>query len=334
MKKVSRTELISNKKNIKLILLIFISAVFSVIIINLAQTANGDNTYQTNNFNIAVASDWGCNEDAKKTSENIQNHNAELVIAGGDLSYEASADCWFKIISPFKSKLKVSLGDHEYHETTGGIQGVLENYLKPLHIQKTYYSFDINKVHIIAMDPYIDYGTNSDQYQFIESDLKKVSQNPKIDWIFVIEHIPMYTSPSEHPADVTIRDTYHNLFDKYGVDLVFSGDNHNYQRTFPLKYNNNGDNSNPIVSNKNTNDYNNDDGVIYIISGTAGRSHYAIKEQSSFVSKQDDKNFGFLNIDIKSDKTLTASFYANEDSFNNDKNNKNVIDRFTISKMT
>ena len=53
----------------------------------------------------------------------------------------------------------------------------------------------------------------------------------------------MYTSPSKHPADYTIRDIYHPLFDKYGVDLVFSGDNHNYQRTFPLKYNNNGGDS-------------------------------------------------------------------------------------------
>ena len=212
MEKVFHADSSSNRKNINLILSIFIFTVISVIIINFPQTAQGDNTYQTNKFNIAVASDWGCTDDAKKTAENIQNHNPELVLAAGDLSYGPSADCWFKIISPFKSKLKVSLGDHEYHETTGGIQGVFENYLKPLNIQRTYYSFDINKVHIIAIDPYIDYGTNSDQYKFIKSDLKKVSQNTKIDWIFVLEHIPMYTSPCKHPADIKIRDTYHNLF--------------------------------------------------------------------------------------------------------------------------
>ena len=177
-------------------------------------------------------------------------------------------------------------------------------------------------------------GTNSDEYQFIESDFKKMSLNKNIDWIFVPEHMPIYTSPSEHPTNISIRDTYHNRFDKYKVDSVFSGDNHNHQRTFPLKYNNNGDNSNSIVSNKNANDYNSDDGVVYIMFGTVGRSHYAIKEQSPFVSKQDDKNFGFLNIDIKSDKTVNANFYAHEDSLNNDKNNNNVIDRFTISKMT
>ena len=93
------------------------------------------------------------------------------------------------------------------------------------------------------------------QYQFIENDLNTASNNPNIDWTFVVEHIPMYTSPSKHPADFTIRDIYHPLFDKYNVDLVFSGDNHNYQRTFPLKYSSSDGSSdssnNPKISNKN-----------------------------------------------------------------------------------
>lgn len=283
-------------------------------------------------FNIAIASDWGCNEDAKKTSQNIQNKNPELVIAAGDLSYKGSADCWSNEILPFKSKLKIAMGDHDYSDTLGGKIGVINEYLDPLNLGKTYYSFNLYNVHLVFIDPYLDYGPGSDQYQFIANDLKNAFKNPKIDWTFVVEHIPIYTSPSKHPSDSSIRDLFHPLFDKYGVDLVFSGDNHNYQRTFPLKYNNNGDNSNPLVFNKNTNDYNNDDGVIYIICGTAGRSHYAINEQSSFVSKQDDKNFGFLNIDIK-DKSLKGIFYANPVSNYKDisTDNINIIDHFSIS---
>ena len=44
-----------------------------------------------NSLNIAVASDWGCTKDTKKTSQNIQGKDPELVIAPGDLSYEESA---------------------------------------------------------------------------------------------------------------------------------------------------------------------------------------------------------------------------------------------------
>jgi hypothetical protein len=287
-------------------------------------------------FNIAVAADWGCDDDAKKTSQNIQKKNPELVIAPGDLSYKGSADCWENIISPFKSKLKISMGDHEYDDTQYGRIGVINDYLNPLNLAKTYYSFNLNNVHFIFIDPYIDYRLGSDQYQFIEQDLKTASTNPKIDWTFIVEHIPMYTSPTKHPADYTVRDIYHPLFDKYGVDLVFSGDNHNYQRTFPLKYNNNGggySSNNPIISNSDKNNYNADSGVIYLITGTAGRSHYEIKQQAPFVAKQDDNHFGFLNIDID-EETLKGTFYANEReqgfSYVSLQNNI-IIDYFTIS---
>jgi hypothetical protein len=303
-----------------------------------------DNTHITtekksaSTFNIAVAADWGCKEDAYKTSKNIQDKNPELVIAAGDLSYKGQGDCWETIISPFESKLKVSMGDHEYSDTEGGKVGVINEYLNPLDISKTYYSFDLNNVHFVFMDPYLDFRPGSEQYQFMENDLKTASTNPKIDWTFVVEHIPMYTSQSKHSANSTIRDIYHPLFDKFGVDLVFSGDNHNYQRTFPLKYNqiDNGESSstNPIISNKDKNNYNADSGVIYLITGTAGRSLYEIKEQSPFVAQQDDKDFGFLNIDIN-DKTLKGTFYKNENEkgiINVSFQSNQIADQFTISK--
>ena len=37
-----------------------------------------------------------------------------------------------------------------------------------------------------------------------------------------------------------------------------------------------------------------------------------ILQQSSFVAKQDDTQFGFLNIDIKGDQALVGTFYADE----------------------
>ena len=296
-------------------------------------------TTKSSSFNIAVSADWGCTEDTKKTAENIQKKNPEIVIAAGDLSYEESANCWFEIIQPFKSKMKIAMGDHEYSDTSGGTIGVIYQYLKPLNLTKTYYSFDMNKVHFVIIDPYIDYNADSSQYHFIEQELKTASTNPKIDWTFVVESIPIYTSPAQHPANSTIRDIYHPLFDKYGVDLVFTSDNHNYQRTFPLKYNSKGgDSSNhPIIVDSNQNNYYNNDkgGVIYLITGTAGRSLYEIKQQAPFVAKQSDEHFGFLNIDIY-DKMLKGTFYANERElphyyYVNFQNNI-IIDHFTISK--
>jgi hypothetical protein len=302
---------------------------------------NALTTTNKNSFNIAVAADWGCDENATKTAENIQEKDPELVIAAGDLSYDESSDCWFEIIEPFVSKMKIAMGDHEYIDTSGGAIGIIDQYLKPLNLEKTYYSFDMNNVHVSVIDPFIDYKPGSSQYQFIENELKTASTNPKIDWTFVVESIPIYTSPAQHPGNSTIRDIYHPLFDKYGVDVVFTSDNHNYQRTFPLKYNSEGDgdsSNNPIIVEDSiqNNHYNNDDGgVIYLIIGTAGRSLYEIKEQASFVAKQDDKHYGFLNIDIIGN-TLKGTFYANESElpryhYVNYQGNI-IIDQFTISK--
>ena len=153
-------------------------------------------------------------------------------------------------------------------------------------------------------------------------------------------------------SDVNIRDIYHPLFDKYNVDLVLTSDNHNYQRTFPLKYNY-GDSSNPIVANKDQNNYDTYNGVIYLVTGTAGRSHYEFEGQSPYIFKQDDKNFGFLNIDVNG-KTLKGTFYVNQYASGSDiesPNNilgtfyanqyasgsdiespNNILDDFTISK--
>jgi Calcineurin-like phosphoesterase len=297
---------------------------------------NNENT----NFNIAVAADWGCDENAEKTAQNIQSKDPELVIANGDLSYGKSAECWFEIIQPFQSKMKIAMGDHEYSDTSGGEIGVLNQYLKPLNLEKTYYSFDINNVHVTVIDPFIDYEPGSAQYQFIENDLKTAYNNPNIHWIFAVESTPMYTSPSKHDADSTIRDTYHPLFDEYNVDLVLTSDNHNYQRTFPLKHNSQqvGDSSNPIITDKNQNNYNGDyEGQIYLITGTAGRSHYDLEGQAPFVVKQNDDDYGFLNIEIDRDNTsLTGTFYSNgnDDTLNNNMNeNNNITDQFTTSKV-
>ena len=294
------------------------------------ETYTQNPTLFSDDFNIAVAGDWGCEEDTIKTAKNIQSKNPELVISAGDMSYEESADCWFEIIEPFMSKMTIAMGDHEYSDTTGGVTGVINQYLKPLNLPNTYYSFDMKNLHFVFMDPYIDYKPGSVQYQFIEHDLRNAASNPKIDWTFVVESIPIYTSPAQHPADSNIRDIYHPLFDKYGVDLVFTSDNHNYQRTFPLIYNSEGGDSsnNPIIADNHLNYYNyNDDneGVVYLIVGTGGRSLYEIEQQAHFVAKQEDKHFGFLNINIENNgKTLFGKFIANDGS---------IVDQFRLHSL-
>ena len=99
-------------------------------------------------------------------------------------------------------------------------------------------------------------------------------------------------------------------------------------------------NDNPIIVNKDQNNYNNNDnGVIYLIAGTGGRSLYEVEEQAPFIAKQYDEQFGFINIDIYSNDVLRGTFYANEEvnvpeyySVSSTTTNNNIIDRFILSK--
>ena len=292
---------------------------------------NGKITPTAKEFNIAIAGDWGCEPDTKGTVKNIQDKNPELVIAAGDLSYEKStAICWIQeIIKPVITKTKIAFGDHDYIGK-GEDSKPKQDYLAHFNLSQTYYSFNRENAHFLIMDPNTEHGINSNQFKFVQDDLHSASLNQSINWIFVVEHVPIYTSQSEHAADSTIRDIYHPLFDKYGIDLVISGDNHNYQRTFPLKYNEHKP-SDPLITNTNKTHYDDLNGQIYLIAGVGGRSLYHIIQQAPFVATQNDKYFGYLDIDIKGNN-LEGSFYSNQVSVNEERNNYTIIDKFFISK--
>jgi Calcineurin-like phosphoesterase len=281
----------------------------------------GDN--RNKDFNFAVAADFGCLENARNTIKNMEDKKPELVLPLGDLSVDKTANCWLDLISTFDDKSEITFG---YHDVKDG-ESKLNQYKDAFGLDNLYYSFDYRRVHFLIMSTLSDFNVTSDQYKFIEEDLKKTSENENIDWIVVTSYGPFYSSPSAHPAKNDIRNIYHPMFDKYGVDLVLNGHNHNYQRTYPVTFNVD-KNSNPIVTNAFTTGYEgNSDGIIYAIVGTGGEGFHPLEGRHSYVATQFADNFGFLNIEISNGNphtNLTGTFYDNEGSI--------VRDHFTIKK--
>ena len=284
---------------------------------------NDGNNGNDKNFNFATAGDFSCSANTEKMVANIEKKDPELVLALGDLSQHSTADCWFDIMSPFKGKMMMTFG---YHDVKDGILK-LNQYKDAFGLDKLYYSFDYKRVHFIVMSTLSEFDVNSDQYKFIEKDLKAASENENTDWIVVTNYGPFYTSPSAHPAKNDIRNIYHPLFDRYGVDLVLNGHNHNYQRTYPLTFNVD-KTSTPTITNAFTTGYNgNNDGIVYAIVGTAGEGFHPLQGRESYMATQFEGKFGFLNIEISNGNPhtkLTATFYDNKGS--------NVLDEFTIEK--
>ena len=215
------------------------------------------------NFSFGAAGDWGCDKKAQNTVRNMQNKSLDLVLALGDLSYQKNADCWFDMMSPLLNKTKIAIGDHEYHFKNSSR---LKEYTDKFHLLNQYYSFDYGNVHFLGMSTEIPFDKKSDQYKFVNSDLESASKNESIHWVVVFMYEMMYSSPTFHKANENLRDTYHPLFDKYSVDLVLHAHSHNYQRSFPLSYNDK-EPSQPFIIEKNEEQYSDPNGVYSWLQG-------------------------------------------------------------------
>lgn len=279
--------------------------------------------YGLSDFNIDSVGDWGCNSNTKSTVNNIKGKSPELVLALGDYSYQPTATCWLNTISSIKGITKINIGNHENDADED-----LNKYLSSFGLSKQYYSYNFQNVHVLTMATEISFSTSSAQYNFVKNDLAAASTNPNIKWIIVNYHRAMYTSPNTCSSSTchgssSLRDAYHPLFDKYGVDLVLQGHVHNYQRTFPIKYNPSSP-SNPMKTSTSTSTYTDPPGEIFAIVGTGGINFHGLSGKSSFVVSQQDSQFGILDLQITDNgNKLQAKYITNGGS---------VKDQFSISK--
>ena len=275
-------------------------------------------------FNFDAVGDWGCNSNTKNTVTNIQGKKPERVLALGDYSYTSTATCWLNTINPIKSITRINIGNHENDANEGNSQ-----YMNAFGLSKQYYSFDYVNAHVLTMASEISFSKGSAQYNFVENDLKTAAANPNIKWIIVNYHRVMYTSPNTCSASTcegssSLRDAYHPLFDKYRVDLVLQGHVHNYQRTFPLKYDTVSPSS-PTRTSTSTSSYTDPEGEIFVTVGTGGINFHGLSGKSYFVVSQQAAKFGILDILMANDGTkLTGKYYRNGES--------TPFDTFTITK--
>ena len=116
-----------------------------------------------------------------------------------------------------------------------------------------------------------------------------------------------------------MRRDYHPVFEKFGVDLVIQGHSHNYQRSYPLLFNEIR-HSQPIVSDKEQFQYHDPKGIVFVIAGTGGESVQPLNKKSFLASSYE--GYGCINVEIKG-KSLSVEYYSDSND---------TIDKFMISK--
>ena len=114
-----------------------------------------------------------------------------------------------------------------------------------------WYAFDYGNARFICLkvDGEARYDPSSEQYVWLEETLAANTQP----WLFVYFHIPPYSSVQDYGEEI-VRQTLTPLFEQYGVDVVFNGHKHNYER-------------------------NEVNGVTYVVTGGGGAPLYAMQEQ-------------------------------------------------------
>ena len=217
------------------------------------------------NINTVAVGDFYCNDETEDIIEDIISVNPELLITTGDhVKNVKSADCWIEMSETLKDKMKIAIGNHD-RDSSRIYKQITRNH----NLTSPYYSHNFKNIHFISLSTEHPFEEGSKQYEFIKSDLEKISKNQDIDWIIVHNHKALYSTRNDMEVAEELRNTYHPLFEKYNVDLVISSHNQYYERTYPLLYNHE-DDQEPIIIDNSESNYSNTKGIIFLTVGTGG----------------------------------------------------------------
>jgi len=218
-------------------------------------------------FNFFVTGDIGDQGGQQKfTAEAIlgAKPRPELGILCGDIVYSSGLSSTYdqRLMRPWKDLLCTipvwpALGNHDWKSPPE------DNWEQEWHLPNNehYYSFDYANAHFIALDTRDgDLYEPANQVRWLEQDL---AANADADWIFVYYHHPGITCTYKENNNAVINN-FLPLFDRYRVDVVFTGHAHTYERLYPIY--------NGVPVNKEQDPrYTDPKGTIYIVSGAGGK---------------------------------------------------------------
>jgi hypothetical protein len=130
-------------------------------------------------------------------------------------------------------------------------------------------------------------------------------------WKFVVFHHPPYTG-GHYPPDQKIQRTLVPVFESTGVDLVFNGHDHMYQRTHPIRDGTRAEDG---------------EGVVYIVSGAGGARLYDAlppDQRPPYVAVLNNQVHSFTHVSVTgSELTLQQIALGGE-----------ILDHWTLRKPT
>jgi Calcineurin-like phosphoesterase len=193
----------------------------------------------------------------------------DLVIMLGDNMYGSQnpGDFVNKFAKPYAAlldagvKFRASLGNHDRPDNVS---------YKPYNMDGRYYTYTRNNVRFVVLD-----STQMDakQVQWLETTLR----DAKEEWKICYFHHPLYSDAARHGSSVDLRVLLEPIFVRYGVNVVFSGHDHIYERIKPQK------------------------GIYYFVSGSAGQLRKGNMRPDDETAAYFDQDQSFMLVEVSDD---------------------------------
>jgi len=231
---------------------------------------------KADSLKFAIIGDSGTGASAQyKVAEQLIASRAkfqyEFVLMMGDNLYSGSGEKDYKkkFELPYKTLLDSRV---KFYATLGNHDNANEKFYKPFNMNgERFYTFKPKPgVRIFSLDSnYMD----KSQVDWLHKELAASGS----DWKIVFFHHPLYSSGGTHGSDTKLREQLEPLFLKYGVDAVFSGHEHFYERIKPQK------------------------GIYYFVSGGAGKLREGDVGKSNMTAKAFDTGYHFMLVEVGKD---------------------------------
>jgi predicted phosphodiesterase len=211
----------------------------------------------------------------------------EFAIMVGDNMYggESAGDFRRKFEEPYKPLLDAGV---KFYAALGNHDDPTQRYYKNFNMNgERFYSFKAPKPGIglrggarfFALDS--NY-MSPEQLAWLEKELKASGS----DWKIPFFHHPLYSSGEAHGSDTALREQLEPLFVNYGVDVVFAGHEHFYERIKPQK------------------------GITYFVNGSSAKLRRGNIGASDITAKGFDTGYAFMIVEIAGDELYFQTIEA------------------------
>jgi predicted phosphodiesterase len=194
----------------------------------------------------------------------------EFGILLGDNIYgsERPQDFVKKFEQPYKATLDAGV---KFYAALGNHDDPNQRFYKPFNMNgERYYTFTKGNIRFYVLDS--NYADRK-QLDWLERELAQSNS----DWKIAYFHHPLYSSGGRHGSETDLRLILEPLFVKHGVNVVFAGHEHFYERLKPQQ------------------------GIYYFTSGGGGKLAPGDIQKSPMTDFGFDTDFSFMIVEVSGD---------------------------------